>query len=187
MNDQLHHLLDGELPDGETAEYLRHLSKDTADRALFRQQMKLHGALYRNAGYDGMTTGEAGEMLDRLETAMGAAPIRTGTWRRGGMVAAAIIGAVVVGGGLGYITHDNISPRATQITVMPVSPKINLVTPPPVVIPGPSTESVTSQRSAPPRRSTTRRPVHRKSQDYIGPGPSQESAGRGGGGLPDHR
>ncbi len=166
MNDHLHHLLDGELPDGETAQYLRHLSEDTADRSIFRQQMKLHGALYRNAGFDGMTTGEANEMLGRVETAVrggGALSPSKGIWRRGAAVAA-VIGAVLVGGGLGYMAHDNIAPCAPEITVLPVSPQIQFrVAPPPVAVTEQAPETVASTRSTTPRRSTARRSVRKKS------------------------
>ncbi len=166
MNDQLHHLLDGELPDGQTAEFLRRLAEDPAARALFRQQMKLNGALYRNAGHGSMTTGEAGEMLDRLETAMGrvGTMVPKGMWRRGAVVAA-VVGAVLLGGGLGYATHEGIAPRTPEIVVTPISPTIRFQIPSPPDLPEVSSgtaDRAAIQKSTVIRRSTARRSVRGK-------------------------
>jgi len=166
MNDQLHHLLDGELPDGATAEYLRHLSEDAADRTTFRQQMKLHGALYRNAGHDTMTSGEVGEMLERLQKATGGATgaVPRGMWRRG-VAVATIIGATLVGGGLGFFAHDTLVPRVSEITVAPISPRVTLQIRPAVVAPDVASTGVrdrTISKTSAVRRSTAHRSVRGK-------------------------
>jgi hypothetical protein len=111
MKEVLHHLLDGEVSDGEAAELLRVLAEDGEERSLFRQQMRLHDELARNGCQDTMTSAESAEMMDRLTQAIGIAekPVapQAGRFTRGAL---ALIGAacLVVGGGIGYLTgnHD---------------------------------------------------------------------------------
>jgi hypothetical protein len=71
MKEELFQLLDGDLPDDATAELLHLLSVDPDKRSIFRQQLKLQGALYRNEQHDGLTPGEEAEMLERLGSTIG--------------------------------------------------------------------------------------------------------------------
>jgi hypothetical protein len=113
MNDELHHLLDGELPDEATVDLLRSLVDDREKRALFREQMKLQGALYRNDGFASMSSNEEAEMLGRVSSAIGTGQAPMGR-RFGSAVMATIIGALLVGGGLGFFADQVISGRASE-------------------------------------------------------------------------
>jgi hypothetical protein len=121
MKEVLHHLLDGEVSDGEAAELLRALAEDGGERSLFRQQMRLHDELTRNGCHDTMTSAESAEMLDRLSQAIGIAEKPgappAGRFTRGAL---ALIGAacLVVGGGIGYLT-GNSSTGSTEVTSPP--------------------------------------------------------------------
>lgn len=122
MKEELYHLLDGELSDSETADLLRHLSEDGADRSLFRQQMKLNGALARNEHYDSMSSSEEGEMVSRLIGAIGA---NEDNRDRGGWFSmravALVLMVLLLGGGLGYIAGDLF--RDQQHVVVPTVEK----------------------------------------------------------------
>ena len=105
-------------------------------------------------------------MLDRLETAMGrvGTMVPKGMWRRGAVVAA-VVGAVLLGGGLGYATHEGIAPRTPEIVVTPISPTIRFQIPSPPDLPEVSSgtaDRAAIQKSTVIRRSTARRSVRGK-------------------------
>jgi hypothetical protein len=107
MNEELFQLLDGDLPDDATAELLHRLSVDPDKRAVFRQQMKLQGALYRNEGQDGLTPTEEAEMFDRLGTAVG---VRQGSSHTASGLRPGLVGIVyaclMLGMGTGYLINE---------------------------------------------------------------------------------
>jgi hypothetical protein len=129
MNDDLHHLLDGELPDEATVNLLRSLVDDREKRALFREQMKLQGALIRNEGFAGMSAHEETEMLGRVSSAIGVTENIPWMRRFGSAVVASIIGALLVGGSLGFLGDRLVSGRASE----PPPPIVKQVVLPPVV------------------------------------------------------
>lgn len=114
MNEELHHLLDGELPDAATVEFLRTLAENREERTAFRQQIQLQGALYRNSTHASLTSGEEGEMFARVNNAIGANEVRPRGGAFWGRVAAVCL---LVGGGLGYTAHELLTapPPATAI------------------------------------------------------------------------
>lgn len=134
MNDALHHLLDGELPDEATVNLLRSLVDDGEKRALFREQMKLQGALFRNEGFDTMSSGEEAEMLGRVSSAIGISEAVPMARRFGSAVMATIIGALLIGGGLGFYADQFVNGRAGE---PPPTVIRQAVTPPPVPTPPP--------------------------------------------------
>ena len=129
MNDELHHLLDGELPDEATVDLLRSLVDDGEKRALFREQMKLQGALFRNEGFDSMSSREEAEMLGRLSSAIGVSESVPVAKRFGSAVMAMVVGALLLGGGLGFLGDKLVNGRASE----PPPTVIKQAAPPPVV------------------------------------------------------
>ncbi len=125
MNDRVHLLLDGDLSDNETVEFLRSLISDGDARSAFREQLKLQGALYRNEGFGGMSSGEEMEMLSRVGSAIGVTATVPFTRRIGNAVWGMVAGALIVGAGLGYTGHELFGgpPENTTATVtQPVTP-----------------------------------------------------------------
>lgn len=106
MSDQLHHFLDGELSDNETVELLQSLISNEEQRLLFREQMKLHGALQRNESYDTLSAGEEAEMFARMSASIGIAPASPAGRGFGARAWSMIAGALLIGGGLGYGGHE---------------------------------------------------------------------------------
>ncbi len=102
MSDQLHHFLDGELSDNEAVELLQSLISNEEHRMLFREQMKLHGALQRNESYDTLSAGEEAEMLARMSASIGIAPAPPTARGFGAKTWSMIVGALLIGSGLGY-------------------------------------------------------------------------------------
>jgi len=129
MNDELHHLLDGELPDEATVDLLRSLVNDGEKRALFRAQMKLQGALTRNEGFASMSSHEEAEMLGRVSSVIGVTENLPWARRFGSAVLACIAGALIVGGGLGFFADRLTSPPANQSPPAAIQQAV----PPPVV------------------------------------------------------
>jgi hypothetical protein len=120
MKDELFQLLDGDLPDDATAELLHLLSVDPDKRAVFRQQMKLQGALYRNESHDGLTSREETEMLDRVGSAIG---VKQGSshadsgFRPG--LAGVLLLCLMLGTGLGYMMNEWTGERPHEATTPP--------------------------------------------------------------------
>ncbi len=111
MNEELYHLIDGELPDAESAKLFGDLANDPAQRVLFRQQMKLQSALHRNEQYQSLTSGEDLDILSRLGPEVGLEPADSPSSpptpaARGGMIAAAVAGAIIVGSVAGFFGAD---------------------------------------------------------------------------------
>jgi len=111
MKEELHHLLDGDISDVESAGLLRALAEDGQDLSLFRQQMKLRQELSRNGCHDAMSASEESEMLDRVRAAIGLeTPRATGTFIR--RVLPFVAGSLLIGGGIGYMAHLSSTPPA---------------------------------------------------------------------------
>lgn len=121
MNEELYHLLDGDLPDEASVEVFRSLADSREQRELFREQMRLQGALYRNESFGAMSADEETEMLGRMGDAIGTPPApRTG--RRFAPLALALLGiGLLIGGGTGYMAGGGLdsSPQAS-ISTTPV-------------------------------------------------------------------
>jgi hypothetical protein len=126
MKEELFQLLDGDLPDDATAELLHLLSVDPDKRSIFRQQLKLQGALYRNEQHDGLTPGEEAEMLERLGSTIG---LKQGSSPRGlrpGTIALIVL-LLSFGTGLGILIA-NWTGANNRISTSPppvVSPPFN--------------------------------------------------------------
>ena len=115
MKEELHQMLDGELPDDAMAELLHLLSVDPEKRRLFRQQMVLQHALVRNEAIDTLTPDEDHEMLSSLSRAVGITEPDTGGWKSWVAVGMLTVG-LFVGGGAGYLlgAADTSSQMATK-------------------------------------------------------------------------
>lgn len=137
MNDELHHLLDGELPDEATVDLLRSLIADGEKRSLFREQMKLQGALIRNENFASMSSQEEAEMFGRLSSAIGVKESLPWTKRIGSAAMAMVAGALLLGGGLGFFADRLVSgagnepPPASTQPVNQMVPTPSLSTSPP--------------------------------------------------------
>jgi hypothetical protein len=128
MKDELFQLLDGDLPDDATAELMHLLSVDPDKRAVFRQQLKLQGALYRNEGHSELTPTEEAEMLNRVGAAVG---VKQGSSQAGSSVRPGLAGIMVIclmlGTGFGYLLNewtgasqpDTIPPPSVQVVAQP--------------------------------------------------------------------
>jgi|GEM_PF-2009824 len=106
MNENLHHLFDGDLPDDASADLFRTLAENREQRQLFSEQMKLQGALHRNECHEAMTPDEEADMLGRLGKDIGMAIPAV---RRSGatLLAVLLLGVgLLVGGGAGYLIGD---------------------------------------------------------------------------------
>jgi hypothetical protein len=163
MNDELHHLLDGELPDEATADLLRSLVDDGEKRALFREQMKLQGALIRNEGFASMSSGEEAEMLGRVSSAIGVSRSIPWAQRFGSAVVATIVGALIVGGGLGFFADQLVNGRASEpppTVIRQAAPPIAVPTPPPCNC----DSAITAVRDSVSRAATTVSVAPRKAQ-----------------------
>lgn len=124
MNEQLHHLLDGDISDGEMVDLLRSLVGDEAQRTLFREQMKLQGALFRNEGHGGMSPAEESEMMARVGSAIGVTTAAALPRRLGSRVWALVVSALLVGGTAGFVGNDllgNDSGGISQTAVVPAA------------------------------------------------------------------
>ena len=102
MKEEIHQMLDGDLPDDAMAELLHLLSVDPEKRRLFRQQMVLQHALVRNEANDMLTPDEDHEMLSSLSRAVGIYTPGTGGWKSWVAVGMLTVG-LFVGGGAGYL------------------------------------------------------------------------------------
>lgn len=102
MKEEIHQMLDGDLPDDAMAELLHLLSVDPEKRRLFRQQMVLQHALVRNEANDMLTPGEDLEMLSNLSRAVGINTPGSGGWKSWVAVGMLSVG-LFVGGGAGYL------------------------------------------------------------------------------------
>jgi len=129
MNDELHHLLDGELPDEATVGLLRSLIDDGEKRALFREQMKLQGALIRNENFESMSSQEEAEMFGRLSSAIGVKESLPWAKRIGSAAMAMVAGALLLGGGLGFFA-DRLVSGAGNEPPPPVTQPIKQAVPP---------------------------------------------------------
>ncbi|MDB5034739.1 MAG: hypothetical protein JWQ98_1980 [Chlorobi bacterium] len=133
MNEELHHLLDGELSDSETAEMLRKLAEDGEQRSLFRQQLMLQSALNRNEAHQPMSSPEASEMYGRLSNAIGA-PAESAA-NRFGTKALGMLGiGLLVGCGLGFLINSTTGGGETRnppVATIPHADTIRVMTPAP--------------------------------------------------------
>lgn len=120
MSDQLHHFLDGELSDNETVELLQSLISNEEQRLLFREQMKLHGALQRNESYDTLSAGEEAEMFARMSASIGIAPASPAARGFGARAWSMIAGALLIGGGLGYGGHEALTSERYGLDRTPI-------------------------------------------------------------------
>lgn len=110
MNENLHHLLDGDLPDDASVDLFRSLSESREQRQLFREQVKLQGALHRNEGYGAMSPEEEAEMLARVGDSINIAP-PVGKGSRLAPLAWLLLGVgLLVGGGAGYMVGGGDDP-----------------------------------------------------------------------------
>lgn len=100
MKDDLHELIDGQLPDEQAAEMLHLLSVDPEKRSAFRQQMSLQRTLFRNEQHRSLSSIEEGEMLERVMKSSGETSGRTGRIARRGVTMLAV--GLLLGGGAGY-------------------------------------------------------------------------------------
>jgi hypothetical protein len=125
MKEDLHHLIDGELPDDESAELLHLLSVDPEKRALFRQQLKLQSVLNRNDTHNPMSASEESEMLNRLHRSLNLTEESERHWWGKRTIAMLALG-IALGGGAGYIAHDLAGTRQQleQASSPPVSGKL---------------------------------------------------------------
>jgi anti-sigma factor RsiW len=103
MKDDLHELIDGELPDEQAAEVLHLLSVDPEKRSVFRQQMTLQRNLFRNERHQSLSSLEEGQLLDRVMRTAGEESGSVARLTRRGAVLLAI--GLLVGGGTGYVGH----------------------------------------------------------------------------------
>jgi hypothetical protein len=147
MNEELHNLLDGELSDGATVDLLRSLIDDPGGRAAFRQQMRLQGELIRNESFASMTPSEEDEMLSRVGSAIGIKPPLPVMGRLGARAVSLIAAALLLGGGLGYMTGELVKkePPASTETGIPSSVQI---APTPVAAPCNCDSAVTAVRDS---------------------------------------
>jgi len=104
MKDDLHELIDGDLPDEQAAELLHLLSVDPEKRTMFRHQMRLQQNLCRNERHAGLSSLEEGEMLDRISRVVGETTPTAGRVARRGVLMLAI--GFLVGSGAGYAGHS---------------------------------------------------------------------------------
>jgi hypothetical protein len=121
MREDLHELIDGDLPDEQAAELMHLLSVDPQKRSLFRQQLLLQHDLCRNERFSPLSAAEESEMFERVSRSIGlgiaARPGRT--IRRG----IAMLGVgFIVGSGVGYFGHglvgkDSMAAKDTPDTV----------------------------------------------------------------------
>lgn len=112
MKEEIHQMLDGDLPDDAMAELLHLLSVDPEKRRLFRQQMVLQHALVRNEANDMLTPDEDHEMLSSLSRAVGINTPTAGGWKS--WVAAGMLTVgLFVGGGAGYLLGASADPAMT--------------------------------------------------------------------------
>ncbi len=119
MNEELHHLLDGDLPDGASAELFRSLAGSGEHRELFREQVRLQGALYRNECHGAMTADEEMEMLSRMGEAIDVKP-RASTGRKASPLAFMLLGiGLLIGGGAGYMAGENGSGKDSAVSTAP--------------------------------------------------------------------
>jgi hypothetical protein len=105
------------------------LSVDPDKRAVFRQQMKLQGALYRNESHEGLTSREETEMLDRVGGAIGMkqGSSHAGSGFRPGLAGILLL-CLTLGTGLGYMMnewtgaspHETTTPPTVQLVEQPV-------------------------------------------------------------------
>lgn len=126
MNEELFHLLDGDLPDEASVEVFRSLADNREQRELFREQVRLQGALYRNDSYGAMSADEETEMLGRMGDAIGmnpsgSPPPRAG--RRFAPLALALLGiGLLVGGGTGFVAGGGLDTSKQQTVSTPPVP-----------------------------------------------------------------
>ena len=131
MKEEMHQMLDGDLPDDAMAELLHLLSVDPEKRRLFRQQMVLQHALVRNEASDMLTPGEDLEMLSNLSRAVGISTPGTGGWKSWVAVGMLSVG-LFVGGGAGYLLGASADAELAARQNFPVE---NIQIPaPPIVI-----------------------------------------------------
>ncbi|MBC8145550.1 MAG: hypothetical protein H7X80_08180 [bacterium] len=117
MKDDLHDLIDGELPDEQAAEVLHLLSVDPEKRSAFRQQMNLQRGLFRNERFKSLSSLEEGEMLDRVMRTAGETSSRTGRLARRGAIMLAL--GFLIGSGAGYVGHALVDDTSTAAAPTP--------------------------------------------------------------------
>jgi hypothetical protein len=131
MAEDLHQIIDGELPDDATAEYLHLLSVDPEKRALFRQQLRLQKELYRNECHGRLSAAEEAEMLQRLTGAIGTTTTETlNRWFNRAALTALGIG-LLVGTGSGYAMRGALRNDEPNPVVKTAEPSVR---PAPVII-----------------------------------------------------
>lgn len=132
MKDDLHELIDGELPDEQAAELLHLLSVDPEKRSAFRQQMNLQRNLYRNERFKSLSAFEEGEMLDRVMRTAGDTTGGSGRFARRGVVMLAL--GFLVGSGAGYAGHSLVADGAMAARPVPDTVRIVEQIPVPTVV-----------------------------------------------------
>jgi hypothetical protein len=132
MKEELHQMLDGELPDDAMAELLHLLSVDPEKRRLFRQQMVLQHALVRNEAIDTLTPDEDLEMLSSLSRAVGITEPGAGGWKSWVAVGMLTVG-LFVGGGAGYIVGASYNSAEMATRTEPAVEKLQLPHAPTVI------------------------------------------------------
>ena len=130
MKEEIHQMLDGDLPDDAMAELLHLLSVDPEKRRLFRQQMVLQHALVRNEATDMLTPDEDMEMLSSLSRAVGINTPGTAGWKSWVAVGMLTVG-LFVGGGAGYLLGA--SAEAEMAAQQKAAPSV-VIPPAPIVI-----------------------------------------------------
>lgn len=132
MKEELHQMLDGELPDDAMAELLHLLSVDPEKRRLFRQQMVLQNALVRNEAIDTLTPDEDHEMLSSLSRAVGITETSTGGWKNWVGVGMLTVG-LFVGGGAGYLLGASYNSPMMATRAEPAIEKLRMPATPVVI------------------------------------------------------
>lgn len=132
MKDDLHELIDGDLPDEQAAEFLHLLSVDPEKRTVFRQQMQLQRGLYRNERHAELSSLEEGEMLGRISSSIGESAPGAGRFARRGIVMLAV--GFLVGSGAGYVGHSLVSSPSMTANPGTVQVYQQVPTPTPVVV-----------------------------------------------------
>lgn len=126
MNEELYHLLDGDLPDEASVEVFRSLADSREQRELFREQARLQGALYRNDSYGAMSADEETEMLGRMGDAIGMNPSGSPSPRAGrrfAPLALALLGiGLLVGGGTGFVAGGGLEASKQEAVSTPPVP-----------------------------------------------------------------
>ena len=125
MKDDIHELIDGELPDEQAAETLHLLSVDPEKRSAFRQQLTLQRTLYRNERHASLSSLEEGEMLERVMRSAGDAGGAASRFARRGVVMLAL--GFLVGSGAGYAGHSLL--REPDVAVQPTPDTVRIMQP----------------------------------------------------------